>query len=186
MIILRRLSRSIDLASGGIGRVVSWFALAMVLIGAFNAIARHLGRGIGVDLSSNLYIELQWYIFSLIFLLGGAFALKEGAHVRVDVLYGRLDRRGKAWVDLVGALVLLIPFCVFVLWVSWPSVLNSWSIGELSPDPGGLPRYPLKTVIIASFLMLLAQALSQLIKTARILREPAERPAEEDPERPGI
>lgn len=153
-----------------LGRFVSWFVLIMVLIGAYNALVRYLGRFTGTNLSSNLYLELQWYLFSLIFLLGAGYALKENAHVRVDVLYGRLGRRARAWIDTVGSLVMLLPFCVFMLWVSWPSVHNSWSIREVSPDPGGLPRYPLKAVILVCFVLLLAQALAQLAKDLRVLR----------------
>lgn len=153
-----------------LGRFVSWFVLIMVLIGAYNALVRYLGRFTGTNLSSNLYLELQWYLFSLIFLLGAGYALKENAHVRVDVLYGRLGKRARAWIDTVGALVMLLPFCVFMLWVSWPSVHNSWSIREVSPDPGGLPRYPLKAVILVCFVLLLAQALAQLAKDLRVLR----------------
>ena len=164
------LSRAIDRLTSRLGRLISWLTLAMVLIGAYNAIARYLGRFIHANLSSNLYLELQWYLFSLIFLLGAGFALKENAHVRVDVLYGRLRRRARARIDVIGSLLMLIPFCVFVLWVSWPSIRNSWLVREVSPDPGGLPRYPLKAVIIVAFILLLAQGVSQLLKDIAVLR----------------
>ena len=162
--------RAVDRVTGRLGRFVSWLTLAMVLIGAYNAIARYLGRFIHAGLSSNLYLELQWYLFSLIFLLGAGFALRENAHVRVDVLYGRLRRRTRAWIDVIGSLLMLIPFCVFVLWVSWPSIRNSWAVREMSPDPGGLPRYPLKAVIIVAFVLLLAQGMSQFLKDVSVLR----------------
>jgi len=132
----------------------------MVLVASYNAIVRYLARYTGVRLSSNMYIELQWYLFSLLFLLGGAYALKANSHVRVDVLYGKLGLKGKAWIDFVGAVLLLIPFCLLMLWVSWPAVANSWSVLEQSPDPGGLPRYPIKTVIPIAFLLLLVQGVS--------------------------
>lgn len=160
--------RVVDRASARLGRVVSWLVFAMVLLGAYNAAARYLGRFIGVNLSSNLYLELQWYLFSLVFLLGGAYALRENAHVRVDVLYGRLGRRARAMIDCIGVLLLLAPFCIFILWVSWPSVRNSWVVREGSPDPGGLPRYPLKAVILVAFALLLVQALSELLKNLRL------------------
>ena len=160
--------RVVDRANARLGRVVSWLVFAMVLLGAYNAAARYLGRFIGVNLSSNLYLELQWYLFSLVFLLGGAYALRENAHVRVDVLYGRLGRRARAMIDSIGVLLLLAPFCIFVLWVSWPSVRNSWVVREGSPDPGGLPRYPLKAVILVAFALLLVQALSELLKKLRL------------------
>ena len=156
--------------TGGLGRFISWMALLMVLIGAYNAIARYLGRFIGVNLSSNLYLELQWYLFSLIFLLGAGFALRENAHVRVDVVYGRLRARARAAINVVGAVLMLLPFSIFVLWVSWPSIRNSWAVREASPDPGGLPRYPLKAVIIVAFVLLLAQGVSEFLKDLAVLR----------------
>ena len=163
-------TRAVDRFTGRLGRFVSWLTLAMVLIGAYNAVARYLGRFIHVNLSSNLYLELQWYLFSLIFLLGAGFALRENAHVRVDVLYGRLRRKARARIDVIGSALMLIPFCIFVLWVSWPSIHNSWLVREGSPDPGGLPRYPLKAVIIVAFVLLLAQGISQLLKDVSVLR----------------
>jgi len=168
---LPRLVRATDRLTNALGRFVSWFVLAMALIGAYNALVRYLGRFTGASLSSNLYLELQWYLFSLVFLLGAGYALKENAHVRVDVLYGRLGRRARAWIDTVGAAFMLLPFCVFLLWVSWPSVRNSWTIREVSPDPGGLPRYPLKAVIVVCFALLAIQGLAQLAKDGRALLE---------------
>ncbi len=176
-------NRIVDRVTSSLGRFISWMALLMVLIGAYNAIARYLGRFIGVNLSSNLYLELQWYLFSLIFLLGAGFALKEDAHVRVDVLYGRLRTRAKSWINVVGSVLMLIPFCVFVLWVSWPSIRNSWAVREASPDPGGLPRYPLKAVIIVAFVLLLAQGVAELLRDLRTLRQ-GDAPAEVDDETP--
>ena len=165
-----RVASGIDRFSEWTGRVVYWLTLAMVLVGAYNALVRYLDRFTGIGLSSNTYIELQWYMFSLVFLLGAAFTLKHDAHVRVDVLYGRLSRRGRAWIDLVGTLLLLVPFCLFVLWTSWPTVYNSWAILEVSPDPGGLPRYPIKTVIPVAFFLLLVQGVSVIIRQIAILR----------------
>ena len=162
--------RATDRLTDALGRFVSWLVLAMVLVGAYNALVRYLGRFTGVGLSSNLYLELQWYLFSLIFLLGAGYALKENAHVRVDVVHGRLGKRAKAWIDAAGATLMSLPFCVFLLWVSWPSVKNSWEIREGSPDPSGLPRYPLKTVILACFVLLALQGLAQLAKDVRTLR----------------
>ena len=163
-------TRVVDRFTGHLGRLISWLTLAMILIGAYNAIARYLGRFIGINLSSNLYLELQWYLFSLVFLLGAGYALKQNAHVRVDVLYGRLRRRARARIDVIGSVLMLIPFCIFVLWVSWPSIHNSWLVREGSPDPGGLPRYPLKAVIIVAFVLLLVQGISELVKDLRVLR----------------
>ena len=164
------ISRGIDRMNTWIGKGASLLVLAMVALGAFNAIARYSGRFIEVQLSSNAFIELQWYLFSLLFLLGAGWTLKKDQHVRVDVLFGRLKPRAQAWIDLVGALLFLLPFCVFALWVSFPSVQNSWAVWEQSPDPGGLPRWPLKSMILVSFALLLLQGISELIKRIGRLR----------------
>lgn len=167
------VARAIDRLTGVIGRVVAWLTLAMILIGATNAIFRYLGRFIGANLSSNAYLELQWYLFSIVFLLGAAYALREDAHVRVDVFYSRLTARGQAIINILGTLLLLLPFSAFVLWVSFPIVRNSWRIREGSPDPGGLARYPLKALILLCFALLILQALSQLLKEVQRLRQDA-------------
>lgn len=164
-----RLAHGIDRFSERTGRVLYWLTLAMVVIGAFNAVARYLDRYTGLGLSSNTYIELQWYLFSLLFLLGAAYTLEHNAHVRVDVLYSRLSPKGKAWVDLGGTVLFLMPFCVLMLWVSWPMVANSWAVREVSPDPGGLPRYPIKAAIPLAFVLLMIQGVSMLIKQIAIL-----------------
>lgn len=170
MVLLRRLSAAVDALNDRIGRAIRWLALVMVLLGAYNAIARYLTKYTGVSLASNAFTELQWYLFSLIFLLGAAYGLRHDVHVRVDVLFERLSRRARAWVDLAGTVLFLIPFCVLMLWVSWPAVRNSWMIRETSPDPGGLARYPIKAAILVGFVLLLLQGLSQLVKQVDAIR----------------
>jgi TRAP-type mannitol/chloroaromatic compound transport system permease small subunit len=169
-----------DAAARKVGQGTSWLVLVMVLIGAYNAVARYLGRFLGTDLSSNAYIEAQWYLFSLVFLLGAAHALQSGSHVRVDVLYARLSRRGQAWIDLLGHVLFLLPFSLFGLWVSWPSVHNSWKVWEVSPDPGGLPRYPIKTLILVCFAMLFVQGVAEIIKAVARLRQPPGEASQEE------
>jgi TRAP-type mannitol/chloroaromatic compound transport system permease small subunit len=175
-----RIARAIDRMTTGLGIGVSWLALAMILVGAYNTIVRYGGRFLGWNLSSNLYLELQWYLFSLVFLLGAAYTLRQNAHVRVDVLYDRYSAKTKNLVDLIGSLVFLIPFCVLGFWVSWPAVANSWSIREGSSDPGGLPRYPIKTVILIAFGMLILQAISEVIHRLARLRGLEEEPGESE------
>lgn len=165
-----RLAYGIDRFTEAVGRVVYWLTLLMVLVGAFNAITRYFDRYTGLGLSSNVYIELQWYIFAVVFLVGSAYGLKHNAHVRVDVLYTRLSVRGKAWINLLGTVLFLIPFCVLMIWMAWPAVVNSWALREMSPDPGGLPRYPIKTVVPIAFSLLLVQGISMLLKQVAILR----------------
>lgn len=164
------IAARIERAQDRLGTVVAWLALGMVLIGAYNAVVRYLGRGLGFHLSSNAYIELQWYLFSLIFLLGAAYTLRRDAHVRVDVIYGRVSARARAWIDLCGTWLLLVPFCVASIVLSWPAVRNSWAVWEGSPDPGGLPRFPLKTMIPISFALILLQAVAWTIRSVAALR----------------
>jgi TRAP-type mannitol/chloroaromatic compound transport system permease small subunit len=167
---LLRLSSAIDRANDRIGAAIQWLVLIMVVVGALNALARYATKYTGISLSSNAYLDLQWYMFSLIFLLGAAYGLNRDVHVRVDVLYSRLSVRGRAWIDLAGSVLFLLPFCVMMLWVSWPAVRNSWVVLEGSPDPGGLPRYPIKTVILVSFFLLFLQGVSQTIKQIERIR----------------
>ena len=174
---LRRISAAIDRLNDRIGAAIQWIVLVMVIVGAFNALARYAGRYTSLSLSSNAYLELQWYLFSLIFLMGAAYGLNHDYHVRVDVLYARLGLRARAWIDLIGSALFLAPFAFVMLWISWGPVANSWAILETSPDPGGLPRYPIKTVILVSFFLLLLQAISQIVKNAAILAESADGPA---------
>ncbi len=160
----------VDALTERVGRAVSWLVLAMVLTGAYNAIARYLGRGMGVNMSSNAYLEAQWYLFSLVFLMGAAYTFKHDNHVRVDVLYGRLSKRGQLWINLIGTVVFLLPFSFFTLWVSWPSVRNSWMVLEGSPDPGGLPRYPIKSMILVAFALLALQGIAEVVRGIASLR----------------
>ncbi|NOY27153.1 MAG: TRAP transporter small permease subunit [Oligoflexia bacterium] len=161
---LRALSKLIDRVNGGLGRAVSWLSLVMVFVGAGNALLRYCGRFVGHNLSSNAALEAQWYLFSAMFLLAAAWTLQQDRHVRVDVLYGRLSPRGRAWIDVLGTCLFLLPFCIFAVWVSFPSVAESWRLLEQSPDPGGLPRYPVKTLLLVALWTLIAQGISQLIK----------------------
>ncbi len=168
----RRFAWSVDRLNGGVGVVAMWCCLVMVLLGAFNAVARYTDRWTGWGLSSNAYIELQWYLFSVLFMLAAAVTLRDGRHVRVDLLYGRLGPRGRAWIDLLGTILFLIPFSIFALWASLPSVMSSWRVREGSPDPDGLARYPIKTLVLVAFVLLLLQGLSQLVKAIDALRHP--------------
>jgi TRAP-type mannitol/chloroaromatic compound transport system permease small subunit len=182
---LKRLSAAIDGLNDIIGGTIRWLALLMVLVGAFNALARYATRYTDVSLSSNAYLDLQWYMFSLIFLLGAAYGLNHDVHVRVDVLYERLTDRTRAWIDLAGTVLFLLPFSVLFLWVSWPAVRNSWSIQEVSPDPGGLPRYPIKAVILVCFVLLILQGFSQIVKQVEVIRGEREEGQAGHPEHPG-
>jgi TRAP-type mannitol/chloroaromatic compound transport system permease small subunit len=164
------MSALIDGLNDKIGAAIRWLALMMVLVGAGTALLRYYARGLELSLNLTPPTELQWYLFSLIFLLGAAYGLNHNVHVRVDVLYERLSKRSRAFIDLVGTIIFLIPFSLVMLYVSWPAVSNSISIREASPDPGGLPRWPIKILIIVSFVLLTLQGLSHIVKQIDILR----------------
>jgi len=166
---LSSVADAIEQLSERSGAVLHSLTLVMVLVGAFNAVARYLDKYTGLGLSSNTWLELQWYLFSAVFLLGAAYTLKHDAHVRVDVLYSTLSKRGKAWIDLLGTVFLLMPFCLVVLWMSWDMVVNSWAIGEQSPDPGGLPRYPVKTLVPIALVLVLLQGVAMAIRAGAVL-----------------
>lgn len=170
MLGLLRVARVIDACNSFIGRAMGWIALLMVAIGVANVVGRYLGAYLSMQLSSNSLLEAQTYAYSLVFFLGAAHVLRSEGHIRVDILYIRFSARTRAWVDLIGTAVLLIPFCVFALYFSVDYVAHSWKVMEMSPNPGGLPRYPLKTVILVAFTMLLLQAVSEMIKRAAWLR----------------
>lgn len=161
---LLRLSRIIDRFNEIVGRLSAGLVLLMILVGVWNVIGRYIGKGIGQNLTSNALIEIQWYIFDIVFLLGGAYALKHNEHVRVDLLYSRWTPRQKALVNLIGTLLFLIPFSILIIIFSWSAVANSWAVWEMSPDPGGLPRYPIKTMILVSCALLIIQGISEAIK----------------------
>lgn len=161
---LLRLSRIIDALNERIGRLTYWLVPLMVLIGTWNVAGRYIGRAVGQNLSSNAFIESQWYIFDLVFLLGAAYTLKHNEHVRVDILYNQWSPRKKAIANLIGSLLFLIPFCLLVIFYSWDTIMASWAIRETSPDPGGLPRYPIKSMIIVSLVLLILQGISEAIK----------------------
>lgn len=167
---LLKFANWIDAVSRRIGQLMYVLVLIMILIGVYNASVRYLGGYFSSNLSSNAYLELQWYLFGTVFMLGAAYALQKNAHVRVDILYTRLSPKGQAWIDLVGTLVFLLPFCALVFWISLPWVASSWRVHEVSPNPGGLARYPIKTIVPAAFVLLLLQGIAQVIKAVAVIR----------------
>jgi TRAP-type mannitol/chloroaromatic compound transport system permease small subunit len=161
---LLRISQTLDQFSDKLGTLANWLVLLTIGVGFFNVVARYLGRFIGIQLSSNALIELQWYLFSLIFLCGFAYILRHGENVRVDFLYAQWSEKRKALVDFLGTVLFLIPFCLLGIWVTFNFVFQSWQTWELSPDADGLPRAPIKTMIPVGLFLLLLQSISQAIK----------------------
>lgn len=178
MFILRKLSAGIDGLNDAIGVTIRWLTLVMVLIGAIGAVLRYYSRGLGLSMNLTPLVEGQWYAFSVIFLLGAAYGLNKDVHVRVDVMFSRFTDRTRAIIDLVGTTLFLVPFCILMLYVSYPPVLNSISVREMSPDPGGLPRWPIKALILVSFGLLVLQALSHIIKQVEIMRGTSDAPVD--------
>ena len=170
MRILRKISRLIDALNDRIGVAIRWMALFMVVIGAVSAVVRYFARSQGWTPNLTPATEIQWYLFSIIFLLGAAYGLNHDVHVRVDVMYERMTPKVQAWIDLCGTLLFLLPFSIMMLYVSYPAVRSSWDIKETSPDPGGLARWPIKMLILVSFALLVLQGLSQLVKQIEVIR----------------
>jgi TRAP-type mannitol/chloroaromatic compound transport system permease small subunit len=159
-----QFARGIDALNEAVGRGVKWLVLIATLISAGNASLRY-----GFDLSSNAWLELQWYLFALIFLLGAGYTLKHNGHVRIDVIYGRLSTRVQAWIDLFGSLLFLLPVAGLMAWFSWSMFVEAWSIQEVSADSGGLLRWPIKLALPLGFGLLFLQGVSESIKRAGML-----------------
>ncbi|MEZ4866820.1 MAG: TRAP transporter small permease subunit [Caldilineaceae bacterium] len=174
---LLKFAGLVDGLSERLGGISTILVVITVIIGFYNVAARYIGRYIGLNLASNMWIETQWYLYSLIFFLGFPYILKHGDNVRVDFWYVNWSPKMRAFVDFLGTLLFLIPFCIMGIYVtitpvlfSWGRLPNgSWGTWELSPDPGGLPRAPIKSMIIVAFVALLLQSLAQLIKYLAVL-----------------
>ncbi|QGM21858.1 TRAP transporter small permease subunit [Spiribacter sp. 2438] len=161
---LRAFSRQIDRLTDWVGFALRWLALALVAVGVINVVGRYLGAQLGMQLSSNALLEFQLQAFSVIFLLGASYLLRHDGHIRVDILNNQLKPRTRAWIDLVGTVGFLLPFCLVMIHFSVDFVVRSWSRLEVSPNPGGLPLYPIKTMLLVAFVLLLLQGISHAIK----------------------
>ena len=161
---LLNIAKIIDTINEWVGKLTYWLVLLMILVGVWNVIGRYLGRLIGQNLTSNAFIEVQWYLFDIVFLLGAAYTLKHDEHVRVDLFYKDWSPKRKALANFIGVFIFLIPFCLMIIYYSWGNIINSWKILEMSPDPGGLPRYPIKSMIIVSYFLLIFQGIAEAIK----------------------
>jgi TRAP-type mannitol/chloroaromatic compound transport system permease small subunit len=158
------VSRVIDALSERIGRVIAWLVLVTVLISAANATVRKL-----FDYSSNSYLEIQWYLFSAIFLVGAGYTLLRNEHVRIDIVSSRLSARARNWIDVIGLVLFLFPMCFIITWLSWPLLEDSYVRGEVSTNAGGLIIWPARLLVPVGFILLMLQALSELIKRCAFL-----------------
>jgi TRAP-type mannitol/chloroaromatic compound transport system permease small subunit len=172
------ISRGIDAVTKLLGQAAWWASLAMVLVGVENVIARYgyqwirrtFGDQVAAALSNNTYLEAQTLLYNFVFLIAAAYVLRVDGHVRVDILFSRLRARTKAIVDVVFTTVFLVPFCWMGIYFGGAYVARSWAQLEISPNPGGLARYPIKTMIIVAFALLAVQGVSQIIKHVAFLR----------------
>ena len=169
MRVLLAYQRGADRFAEWTGYVSQYIVLITVAVGFANVVLRYVGEVTGNRLTNNGMIEAQWYLYSLIFLFGFAYILKHQINVRVDFWFANQPPKRKAIIDLVGHLISLVPFCLIALWISWDQVWFSWSIWEQSPDPSGLPRAPIKAMIMIAFGLLLIQAIAEVIKQVAVL-----------------
>ena len=162
---LLKISKAIDWLNGMVGRYVIWLILASTVISGVNAAVRK-----AFNMSSNAYLEVQWYLFAASFLLAAGYTLLNGEHVRIDVIAGRLSKRAQIWIDVFGFVVFLTPLCLAILWFSIPFFIKGYNSGEMSNNAGGLIRWPVFLMLPLGFALLLLQCWSELIKRIAFLR----------------
>ena len=161
---LLAFSRFVDRSNDFIGRMTSWLVLVAVLVSSGNATVRYL-----FNVSSNGWLELQWYLFSAIFLLCGGYALLHNQHVRIDVIAGRLSRRAQTWIEILGLVFFLFPMAILIMWLSWPVFMNAYVHDEVSTNAGGLVIWPARLLVPIGFFLLVMQGASELIKRVAFL-----------------
>ena len=159
------LSRLIDRITEAIGRSVMWMILIAILVSAINAIVRKL-----FNMSSNAWLELQWYLFGAAFLLASAYTLKQNEHIRIDIFYGTRTRRTQHWIDLFGHVFFLLPFVVLMTWMLVPYAWDAIKSGQISTNAGGLVIWPARALLLGGFALLVAQAISEIIKKIAVMR----------------
>jgi TRAP-type mannitol/chloroaromatic compound transport system permease small subunit len=162
---LLRVSEAIDWLNAQIGQIANLIVLLSCLVSAGNAMSRY-----AFSLSSNAFLEIQWYMFAAMVMLGASYTLRRNEHVRVEIFYLYLSERGQLWLDLIGAIVFLVPTCLLMVALSWPFFMQSYEVGEWSSNAGGLLRWPIKFLVPAGFTLLALQGLSEVIKRAAALK----------------
>lgn len=175
---LKKVVDVIDMISEFFGWLAQMVVPVLILVGFGNVVLRYVGQYAGLKLTSNVIIELQWYLYTLVFLWGFGYILKNGINVRVDFWFANQSDRRKAWIDLIGHVLALLPFCILALYVVWGPILRSWGwqpngtwgTWEMSPDPDGLPRAPIKSMVLVGFGLLFLQTIAEIIKLVAILR----------------
>jgi TRAP-type mannitol/chloroaromatic compound transport system permease small subunit len=162
---LLRISSVIDAVNTQIGKKIAWLILVAVLVAAINAIIRKV-----FNMSSNAWLELQWMLFGAVFLMCASWTMQVKEHIRIDIVNSMLPQRVRQWIELLGHVFFLMPFCLLILYHSWPFFWRSYAIGEQSLSAGGLPQWPAKGLVVIGFLMLTFQGISEIIKQIAIMR----------------
>jgi TRAP-type mannitol/chloroaromatic compound transport system permease small subunit len=175
MKLLLGLSRAIDALNEQVGKLSYWLILAAVLISTGNAIVRYT-----INTSSNAWLEIQWYLFSFVFLFCAGYTLLHNQHVRIDVITGRFSGRVRAWIDILGTLFFLLPMAIAIMWLSWPVFLDAYRSNEVSTNAGGLMVWPGRLMLPVGFFLLVLQGISELVKRVAFLQGLIPDPAETD------
>jgi TRAP-type mannitol/chloroaromatic compound transport system permease small subunit len=162
---LLKLSRGIDSFTKWIGKRLAWLILVAVVVATVNAIIRK-----SFDVSSNSWLELQWLLFSIVFLLCAPWTLLDNEHIRIDIISNMMKKKLRDWIDVVGHIFFLIPLCIVMIITGGPFFMRSVEVNEQSSNAGGLPQWPAKSLIIIGFTLLLVQGISELIKRIAVMR----------------
>lgn len=161
---LLKFSSGVDWINAQFGVIADWLVLFSALISAGNAASRYL-----FSESSNGWLEIQWYMFAGMVLLGGPYTLKLNEHVRVDLLYGMVSEKTRIWIDIIGGLLFLLPICIILTYFTWPWFVDSWNLNEQSSNAGGLVRWPVKLLMPVGFFLMAVQGVSEIIKRVAAL-----------------
>ncbi|MCZ8186460.1 MAG: TRAP transporter small permease subunit [Beijerinckiaceae bacterium] len=168
---LLKISSLIDAINERIGQFVKWLILAAVIVSTGNAVIRKV-----FNQSSNAWLELQWYLFGAVFMLGAAYTFLKNEHIRIDIVTGNFRKRTRDWIDVFGHIFFLVPFCWIMIYHGWPFFMRSFELNEASMNAGGLTVWPAKLLVPAGFVLLLAQGISELIKRYAIIKGVIEDP----------
>ena len=176
MKLMLAMAQAIDAFNDRAGKLTHWLILVAVLISAGNAVTRY-----SLDMSSNAWLEVQWYLFSAVFLFCAGYTLLHNQHVRIDIVSGRFSRRVQTWIEIFGTVFFLLPMAILILWLSWPVFVDAWRSNEVSTNAGGLAVWPARLMLPIGFLLLVLQGFSELIKRIAFLRGLIPDPADKDP-----
>ena len=176
MKLMLAMAQAVDAFNERVGKLTHWLILVAVLISAGTAVTRY-----SLDMSSNAWLEVQWYLFSAVFLFCAGYTLLHNQHVRIDIVSGRFSRRVQTWIEIFGTVFFLLPMAILILWLSWPVFVDAWRSNEVSTNAGGLAVWPARLMLPIGFLLLVLQGFSELIKRIAFLRGLIPDPADKDP-----